>query len=346
MYYLAAQNSTIKVAKRKQIESDAFLAPEFLPDLKKSYNKQEKMLRKLKCKDKDFTKIFSDFLYIGYWEQLSKATFLLRSRDIEVPEKLLDELLKMDVEKPHFVEKFYAKDWLNYYIKAIEDKKLITPTLKDYVLKTAVYFKNPELREFYVLNELEKKIKSNNLVFFEELFSSASSCVVSSEGKKKFLELFNKGKSALSEDKFDGVKAEEFVFITADGKEVALSDFKGKYVYIDFWATWCGPCKQETPHFKRLAERMQGNNIVFLSISVDNKGNEKIWKKYVQEHGLQKYCVAGWTGKGFKNSFISHYRINAIPRFMLVGPDGNMIYNDCWRPSSVQIDKLLNSFLN
>lgn len=340
-FYLTAQYNKEKKSKNM----DRFLAPDYLQYLKDLQTKQMDMLKKVKYKDQDFSRVFSDFIYISYWRELIRATNLLRYYNHKVPVILLDEMLKMKVEQPGFVDKSYAKLWLWSYIEAMEDKEIIKPTLKDYVFKTASYFKNPQLREFYLLNQLESKVNSNSLIFFEDLFSSCASCVTTSEGKERFETLYNKGKALIAQNKFDGEPASELIFITVEGKKVALSDFAGKYVYIDIWATWCGPCKQETPHFLKLAERMQEKNIVFLSLSVDGRASEQAWKKYVIEHDLQKNCVAGWTGNGFRNSFITSYGIKGIPRFMLVGPDGNMIFHNCWRPSNVQIDELLNSFL-
>ncbi len=340
--YLTVQREKTKT----HVNVEQFLEPKFLTDLKDLQNNRMEMLKNFKCKDKEFTSIFSDYVHRLYWEELIYATRMLRLRDKEVPENLLDEILKMDVEQSGFINKTYAEAWLRSYTKAMEDKCVIKPTLKDYVFKTASYFKNPELREFYVLNELGKKVRNKDLIFFEDLFSSADSYMITPKGKDKFKELYSQGIASLGKNKFDGVQAAALSFLTPEGEKVSLSDYAGKYVYIDLWATWCGPCKQETPYFLKLAERMQGKNIVFLSLSVDRKGNEQQWKNYVTEHDIQKHCVAGWTGGGFSNPFIAHYVINKIPRFMLVGPDGKMIYNDCWRPSNVLIDKLLNSLLN
>ncbi len=61
---------------------------------------------------------------------------------------------------------------------------------------------------------------------------------------------------------------------------MSLSDLKGKYVYIDVWATWCGPCNAEIPHLKKLEEEFEGRNICFVSISCDDSRNA--WERFVQ----------------------------------------------------------------
>ncbi len=346
MLFLTSQNTSKYIEKGEPINDKKFLEPEFLPEMKQWQKNQIKMLKKFKYKDKEFKTIFSEFLYLNYWERLVRTLDYIYSSGNEIPGILLDEVLNIDVDKPNFTESDYASRWLDAYIRALESKGMIKPTLKDYVFKTATYFQNPRIQEFYVLRELERKILYNNLVFFEELFLPTSSCVVSTEGKEKFQRLFDKGKYALIEhNRLNGV-VKEIDFITSNGKKCSLSDYAGKYIYIDFWATWCVPCKQETPHFLKLAERMKDKEIVFLSLSVDNKRSKKVWEEYVKEHNLQRHCVAGWVEKGLKHPFTVNYGVVSIPRFMLVGPDGKMIYSDCWRPSSVHIDKLLNSFLN
>ncbi len=332
--------------KESNIETEYLLSKSFLVDLKKSYKNQNKFLKKNGSKNEEFKMLFSDYIYRNYWSRLISVATILRNRGERVPERILDEILNMEVNEPFFLSKSYDISWLSAYIKALEDKGKIKPSLKDYVFKTAMCFKNENVREVYTLSELDKKIKQNNLIYFEDLCSTSISCVVTEKGKNKFKSIYEEGMLMLSKNDFDGKQAEDLIFFTLDGEKVRLSDFKGKYVYIDIWATWCKPCKYETPYFIKLSDRMKGKNIVFLSLSVDNENNEQKWKDYIAMHSMQEYCTVGWTGCGLRNFFIKYYKIRGIPQFMLVGPDGTMIYNNCWRPSNIQIDELLNSFLN
>lgn len=124
------------------------------------------------------------------------------------------------------------------------------------------------------------------------------------------------------------------------GGTTSLSDLKGKYVYIDMWATWCGPCKKEIPYLKELEEKYQGNNIHFVSISIDKPNKHDAWKEMVKEKelsGIQLYA-------GEDLEFQREYQINAIPRFILIDPQGNIVSANAPRPSSGdQIEGLLNS---
>lgn len=134
------------------------------------------------------------------------------------------------------------------------------------------------------------------------------------------------------------------------GGTTSLNDFKGKYVYVDVWATWCGPCKREIPSLKKLEKEYHGKNIEFVSISVDNGRGYKDrspelakegWKKMVADKqlgGVQLY-----SDKAFESDFILAYKIKGIPRFILIDPQGNIVNADAPRPSSPAIKKLFNT---
>lgn len=120
-----------------------------------------------------------------------------------------------------------------------------------------------------------------------------------------------------------------------EGNTVRLKDFRGKYVYIDLWATWCQPCRKELPHLKALEEKFHGRNIHFVSVSVDD--NKDSWIKFVNTQkmeGNQLYL-------GSESKFLQDYRVNGIPRFILLDPEGIILDNNMTRPSdSATSDRL------
>lgn len=132
-----------------------------------------------------------------------------------------------------------------------------------------------------------------------------------------------------------------------NGEKTSLADLKGKYVYVDVWATWCGPCKVEIPYLQEVENKYHGKNIAFVSISVDDpkrngsweKANEN-WRKMVEEEelgGIQLFAP-----QGFQSQFIKDYKINGIPRFILIDPKGNIVDASAPRPSSKQLINLFN----
>ncbi|MCF6279644.1 MAG: TlpA family protein disulfide reductase [Flavobacteriaceae bacterium] len=128
------------------------------------------------------------------------------------------------------------------------------------------------------------------------------------------------------------------------GGTTSLSDLKGKYVYVDVWATWCGPCKREIPFLKEVEKKYHGKNIEFVSISVDNidgkRGSHEKWVKMVSEKelgGIQLFAP-----KDFQSEFVQNYKINGIPRFILIDPNGNIVTPSAPRPSDEALIKLFD----
>lgn len=133
------------------------------------------------------------------------------------------------------------------------------------------------------------------------------------------------------------VKSNDFKYQDIEGNRIALGDLKGKYVYIDVWATWCGPCCAELPHLKMLEKQFEGKNIYFVSISVDE--SKAAWVKKVQKDHLGGIQLHG----GAKAQIKKDYMINAIPRFILLDREGKVIDRDMSRPSDPETAKTLNA---
>ncbi|CAM3452721.1 TlpA family protein disulfide reductase [Flavobacterium chungbukense] len=142
-----------------------------------------------------------------------------------------------------------------------------------------------------------------------------------------------------------GQKGLDFTYKDINDKPVSFSDFKGKFVYIDLWATWCGPCKAEIPHMKKIEEDYHGKNIVFVSLSLDKAKDAQKWKDYVTKEQLKGIQLM--ADKDFGSDVAKNYDVNAIPRFLLFDTKGNIINADALRPSNpelrAQLDKLLKS---
>lgn len=115
-----------------------------------------------------------------------------------------------------------------------------------------------------------------------------------------------------------GVQAADFEAKTPEQIPIKLSNFKGQYVLIDFWASWCGPCRQENPNVVAAYETFKDKNFTVLGVSIDEK--EDAWVKAVKQDGLV------WTQLLDRTSEIANmYGINAIPKNFLVDPSGKII---------------------
>ncbi len=115
-----------------------------------------------------------------------------------------------------------------------------------------------------------------------------------------------------------------------DGKLVKFSDFKGKYVYVDIWATWCGPCKYEIPFLKQLEADYHDKNIVFLSYSIDE--DKDAWLKFVPENELGGVQIIGENA--WESQLCKDYKIRGVPTFMFFDPAGNILNVKMSRPSA------------
>jgi len=119
---------------------------------------------------------------------------------------------------------------------------------------------------------------------------------------------------------------------------VRLSDFKGKVVYVDVWATWCGPCVAEIPAAKALQEKFKNDSdVVFMNVSVDT--NKKEWRDKVDADKT-------WGGTHVIDTAIvifKSYKINSIPEYILVDKAGNIFNSRAPEPSSEEMEKIINS---
>jgi thiol-disulfide isomerase/thioredoxin len=118
-----------------------------------------------------------------------------------------------------------------------------------------------------------------------------------------------------------GATALEFSQPDVNGKIIKLSDYKGKYVFVDFWASWCGPCRRENPYVEAAYKKYHDKGFNVLSVSLDNK--KELWEKAIEEDGLPWTHVSDL--KGFKNNVAILYGVKLIPTNYLIGPDGKII---------------------
>ncbi|WP_242093464.1 TlpA family protein disulfide reductase [Aestuariivivens sediminicola] len=126
------------------------------------------------------------------------------------------------------------------------------------------------------------------------------------------------------------------------GGTTSLSDLEGKYVYIDVWATWCGPCKREIPFLKEVEAKYHDKNIAFVSISIDKVSDHEKWKTMVEEKelgGIQLFADNDWN-----SAFVKEYQIQGIPRFILINPEGQIINANAPRPSDPKLIELFTEY--
>jgi len=167
---------------------------------------------------------------------------------------------------------------------------------------------------FYTLNLLEDQ--ENEFPFLDSLAQKLNSTNI----KSPFVEIFvnqinSKRKLAI------GQIAPDITLNNPEGLPVSLSGLKGKYVLIDFWASWCGPCRQENPNVVKLYNKFKNKNFEIFGVSLDKEKDS--WVKAIEKDGLTWVHVSdlqSWNSAGGRA-----YQINSIPATYLIDPQGKIL---------------------
>ncbi|RFS26628.1 TlpA family protein disulfide reductase [Chitinophaga silvatica] len=139
-------------------------------------------------------------------------------------------------------------------------------------------------------------------------------------------------------------EAPSFELPGADGQIFRLSDYKGKVVAIDVWATWCSACIKEQPDFLALREEFKtNNNIVFVTVSIDDERNEIKWRDYLHKKNMNgiELLANGEKGKNFMKGF----SIVGIPRYIIIDKEGKVVESYGPKPSEPAYRKLIETSL-
>jgi thiol-disulfide isomerase/thioredoxin len=139
-----------------------------------------------------------------------------------------------------------------------------------------------------------------------------------------------------------GSIAYDFSGKTLEGDSISLKNFYGKVVYVDIWASWCGPCLKEIPYAKKLHGAFQEDKVIFLNVSIDR--SPMAWKKMLDNE-------KDWLGTHIildrqeLDTFVRNYKLGGIPRYLLIDQTGKIVSADASRPSSKSIKEEIKSLL-
>ncbi|PKQ63936.1 hypothetical protein BZG02_07955 [Labilibaculum filiforme] len=284
-------------------------------------------------KDIQYTKVRS---YIAY----AQGYRYINGEDApEIPSDFFDVVSETNMQdysefKRSVLYQFLLRGYYAYeYTKLVGNIWEADPLEKLKMLSKMITDKSI-LEELFIMNARYDITRTPNLQAYYDFFNANVSNQVYKDAVRETYDGLMATKP--------GQKSPEFVnYQNSKGGTTSLSDFRGKYVYIDVWATWCGPCRGEIPYLQKVEEQYHGNeNIVFVSLSVDELINLSKWQTFVKEKELGGVQLI--ADKALDSEFVKKYQIMGIPQFILIGPEGKIVTPDAPRPSNPELINLFN----
>ncbi|MBS1689979.1 MAG: TlpA family protein disulfide reductase, partial [Bacteroidetes bacterium] len=195
----------------------------------------------------------------------------------------------------------------------------------------------PKTAEFFAANLINRGFKYNTLAESEQAMAGFKQRFPHSS----YTAMLNE-KLALKRKLNPGEPELDFAIHTIDGKDIKLSDLKGKVVMLDFWASWCMPCIAEMPYAAKIEQEYKDKDVVFLYVSVDEDDNA--WKNAIQKRNIEGMHMRA-TG-GMEGPLAKQYDVEGIPSYFLIDKKGNYAMVNSLRPSdSDRLKAIIDSLL-
>ena len=224
-----------------------------------------------------------------------------------------------------------ARAYMNLYAKLViaslpaDQRKQLTQSEKLGLMINSI--SNDTLRSYFFKDQMSE-VAVNNLTEFRSTLEPYEKYTKPASIKREYLKIYDQFSSDTA---YVGRSAYNFTLPDSTGRMFSMKEFKGKVVFIDVWATWCGPCREQFPFLKVVEEEYKDNSdIVFMGISIDRGRDREKWLKMMKKENLHGVQLLDDTGK----SFARKYEINAIPRFLLISKEGKWIEVRLPRPEA------------
>lgn len=322
-----------------------FVVPlnDFLPKIEKTRDTLFSLLAnsELSQKDTELEKKLIKYEYLQTYNNYKKFYNYHKKVDPVLPDDYFDPILGMNTDDDEIFR--YSRAYRNLIIEnfrlssKIALSKDTSLTIIDFVKNKISDLKSADIRE-QIASMLFREIKEENENIDND-YDKIMTLLASDRMKEK---LTLRYKSAITTT--SGTASVDFNYENFDGGSISLQELRGKLLYIDVWATWCGPCIKEMPALKELVKEYAKKDIEFVSISIDGKNDYDKWKKMVPEKnvgGIQLY-----DAEGLDSDFMKAFSVSLIPRFMMIDSEGKIITAKAPRPSSKDVRKFIDSHLD
>lgn len=258
--------------------------------------------------------INQQFGYPGFNEMLTKIK-------PELPDhyyNFADQIETRNLELFKFnVYKEVLSSYLDFKAKEFDDKYELAKEL----------FTEKEMFENILFSKFISQINFNGIDGIDSMYRDFLPYIKDQKRKEFLTEKYNSWSKLAN-----GEKAPEFEIVDENGNVVRLSDFYGKFVYIDCWSSFCGPCLKEIPEMNKLSDEYKNENIVFISISADN--DREKWLSKIKELKLTN-TINLWTS-GTNHNFNNDYNAKAFPRYILIDDKGKILDATAENPSMIK----------
>jgi len=322
-----------------------FVVPlnEFLPKIEKTRDTLFSLLDKsgLGQKDIEVEKKIIEYEYLQTYNNYKKFFHYHNKIDPDLPEDYFDPILSMDTDDEALFR--HSRAYRNLIIEnfRLSSKKEMqnnpSLTIIDFVKAKISGIKSIDIREQFA-SMLIRQMKDENENIDDD-YHKIMSLLSTERNRDKLTQRYNSARLTKA-----GLASVDFNYENYDGGMTSLEDLRGKLLYIDVWATWCGPCIREFPALKELVKEYDEKDIEFVSISIDSKNDYNKWKKMVAEKNIGGIHL--YDDEGLSSDFMRAFSVSLIPRFMMIDPQGKIITAKAPRPSSKEVRKFIDGYLD
>lgn len=250
--------------------------------------------------------------------------------DYEPSDALQKKVASIQVERPELLGLSEYRSFLQQFVGMAIRKEQGAPSSREdlyrQVQQTVLQgFEHPDIRDLMLFKNTNDAINQLGIDQAEPFIEEAQAEIRNEEALAQLNQAVKRWRRLA-----EGQPAPIFEAVDIKGHKHKIDELRGKYVYLDVWATWCGPCRREIPDLDALRTKYADNEkLAILSVSIDE--DKKAWEKMVKNRPLEGHQ---WHIDGAWDSpLVRQYMIQGIPRFILIDPDGKIIQANAPRPS-------------